>query len=235
MPIELANLLNSAKNWWKSLQPGQKTGLMITGLIAALLGGGIFYWAATPEYKPLFTNLSDTDSAKIVKKLEDDKVPYKLDKNTGAVMVAQNMLMQERIKIAGTGMSIGGGVGFELFDKTNFGMSDEERKINYQRALQTELERTIDNISGIEKSRVHLTIPDEKLFDDEQPQAKASVYLKLKSGVTLDKERRKALNRWSGVDINGRKNTHRILKRRRFRHQRQKTGTHQPCGGLLQE
>ena len=74
MPIELANLLNSAKNWWKSLQPGQKTGLMITGLIAALLGGGIFYWAATPEYKPLFTNLSDTDSAKIVKKLEDDKV-----------------------------------------------------------------------------------------------------------------------------------------------------------------
>jgi flagellar M-ring protein FliF len=188
MPVEIKNILNTIKTKWGTLAPGQRMGLMISGVVAALIAGGIIMWAATPDYKPLFSNVSESDGAKILKKLDEDKVSYKLDKATGAILVPENALMKERMKVAGSGMAIGGGVGFELFDKVNFGMSEEERRINYQRALQTELERTIDNIPGIEKSRVHLSIPEEKVFDDEQLQAKASVYLKLKAGFEIKKD-----------------------------------------------
>jgi flagellar M-ring protein FliF len=188
MPVEFKNLFMFIKNKWMSMTQGQRTWVIISGSIVSLLLGGIIMWAVTPEYKPLFSNLSESESAAVIKKLEEEKIPFRIDKDGKGILVPEKYVLMQRIKIAGSGAPIGNGVGFELFDKMSFGMSEEERRINFQRALQTELERTIDNIAEVEKSRVHLTIPEQKLFNDEQSPAKASVYVKMAPGAVLSKQ-----------------------------------------------
>lgn len=188
MPTEFRNLFIFLKNKWMKMSQGQRTWVIITGLIVSIFIGGIIMWAVTPEYKPLFSNLSESESAAVIKKLEEEKIPFRIDKDGKEILVPEKYVLMQRIKIAGSGAPIGNGVGFELFDKMSFGMSEEERRINFQRALQTELERTIDNIPGVEKSRVHITLPQQKLFNDEQTPAKASVYVKMAPGATLNNQ-----------------------------------------------
>ncbi len=187
MAEENKTLVKNAVSWWNKQPREKKTFIIVSGLVVLAVAYGIYFWANIPDYKPLFTDLSGADASKIVKKLEDEKVPYKLEDNGTKILVPEKELYKQRIRMAGAGLTTGG-VGFEMFDKMNFGMSEEERKINYQRALQTELERTIDNIQEVTKSRVHLVIPKEKVFNEEMALPKSSVYVALKSGTVLTKE-----------------------------------------------
>ncbi len=149
-------------------------------IIVMLLG-----WARTPEYATVFSNLNEDDAAAIVNKLKESKIPYEIANGGTAIQVPSSMLYDTRLQLASAGLPQGGGVGFELFNQANFGMTDFVQKINYQRALEGELSRTINHLGPVDQSRVHIVIPQPTLYTDNQKEATASVVLMLKPGQRL--------------------------------------------------
>ena len=138
------------------------------------------------EYRPLFTNLSSEDAGEIVKKLKESKTPYKLTSDGKVILVPADTVYEQRLTLASEGLPQGGGVGFEIFDRKNFSTTEFVQKINYQRALQGELSRTISQLSGVEQARIHLALPEKSLFKDNEKPATASVVLKMKSRRSLN-------------------------------------------------
>lgn len=137
------------------------------------------------DYRPLFTNLSSEDAGEIVRKLKEQKVPYQIGGDGKAILVPSDKVYELRLAMASDGLPQGGGVGFEIFDRKNFGMTEFVQKLNYQRALQGELSRTIGQIAGVEQARVHLVIPEKSLFKENEKPATASVVLKVKGNRQL--------------------------------------------------
>lgn len=157
-----------------------------------LLGAGVMFlaaivvfllWNQGPEYQVLYNNLSPEDSGAVIQKLKEKRIAYKVD--GAAISVPMDKVYEMRMELAGEGLPQGGGIGFEIFDKSSFGVTDFVQKVNYKRALQGELARTISQIKEVETARVHLAIPDKGVFLDEQKKAKASVIVKLKPGKAL--------------------------------------------------
>lgn len=138
-----------------------------------------------PSYHVLFSNLSDEDAGLILQKLKEQKVPYKLEGNV--IKVPLEKVHDLRLQLASQGLPQGGGIGFELFDKTDLATTDFVQKLNYRRALQGELARTIKALPEIEQCRVHLAVPEKSVFAKAAEVPKASVFVKLKSGKRLSK------------------------------------------------
>ncbi|MCP3677282.1 MAG: flagellar M-ring protein FliF [Deltaproteobacteria bacterium] len=145
---------------------------------------GLYKWANQPSYQLLYANLSQSDAAQIVEELQKRNIPYRFE-GSGAIFAAQEKIYETRLELAGLGLPHGGGVGFELFDKTGLGMSEFVQNINYLRAVQGELARTIGWLSEVETARVHIVVPEKRLFQDEEEQARASVVLKVRQGGRL--------------------------------------------------
>lgn len=187
----LKNLLNNISQKWKALSKGRRIGIIV---FAAGMTVGLLYLGISmnkTQYEPLLMDMSDEDMAKVVEKLKTDKVSYKIKGNT--LLVPADKVDDIRMSIAGSGFLPSDGKGFELFDQNKFGMTDTEMKIQYQRALETELARTIKAYDEVEQAIVHLVMPEESVFvRDEQP-ASASVTLKLKTGKKLSKDQVKAI------------------------------------------
>ncbi|MEN6370675.1 MAG: flagellar basal-body MS-ring/collar protein FliF [Armatimonadota bacterium] len=139
--------------------------------------------ATRPSYEVLFSGLEAADAGTIVSKLQESKIPYEIDGST--IKVPEKNVHELRMQLASEGLPKGGTVGFELFDKNNLGMTEFTQKLNYQRALQGELSRTIDEIDNVTQSRVHVVIPEENVFADDKKQPTASVILKLRPGSRL--------------------------------------------------
>lgn len=137
------------------------------------------------DYKPLFANLNGEDAGEITKKLKEQKVPYRIAGDGRAILVPADKVYDLRLSLASEGLPQGGGVGFEIFDRKNFGMTEFVQKLNYQRALQGELARTIMQIGGVEHARVHLAIPEKSLFKESDKPPTASVVLQMKGGRML--------------------------------------------------
>ncbi len=133
-----------------------------------------------PTYVTLFTNLHPQDASKIVDRLKEKKVSYKLEDDGKTVLVPKDQLYDLRLSMAGEGLLQSSTVGYEIFDKTNLGASDFVQKLNYRRALEGELARTIITIDEVEGARVHIVIPEKTLFKEDQKNATASVVLKLR-------------------------------------------------------
>ncbi|HMK64910.1 MAG TPA: flagellar basal-body MS-ring/collar protein FliF, partial [Thermodesulfobacteriota bacterium] len=155
--------------------------ILIGGTIISLLL--VFSWAQRPTYQTLFSNVGEADSGMIIQKLKEMKVPYQVE-GTG-ILVPSDKVYELRLQLAAQGLPQGGGVGFEIFDKTNFGTSDFVQKLNFRRAIQGELSRTIQSLSEIETCRVHLAVPERSVFVEKESKASASVMVKLKPGRTL--------------------------------------------------
>lgn len=145
----------------------------------------LIVFANRTEYRPLFARLSSEDAGEIVKKLKEQKIPYRIESDGSAIMVPADKVYELRLSLASEGLPQGGGVGFEIFDRKNFGMTEFVQKLNYQRALQGELSRTISQLTGVEQARVHLAIPEKSLFKDEEKKPSASVVLKMKTAAPL--------------------------------------------------
>ncbi len=145
----------------------------------------LVYFANTVEYRVLFSNLSSEDAGNIVSKLQEKKVPYKVSPAGDSILVPQEKVSELRLELAASGLPQGGGVGFEIFDSKSLGVTEFVQQLNYQRALQGELARTINGLDEIQHSRVHIVIPKKALFAEEQKRPTASVILKLKSGRAL--------------------------------------------------
>ncbi len=119
------------------------------------------------------------------KKLKDAKTPYQIAEDGKGILVPSDKVYEMRLSLASEGLPQGGGVGFEIFDRKNFGMTEFVQKLNYQRALQGELSRTISQLNGVEQARVHLVMPEKSLFKENEKPATASIVLKMKSNRPL--------------------------------------------------
>ncbi|MCL5961957.1 MAG: flagellar M-ring protein FliF [Chloroflexi bacterium] len=176
---------NQALGIWSNLSLGQRLSIAAVGLAAIVAIAAMIFWANTPNYGTLFSNLSEEDAAAIVAKLKESKISYELAKGGSTILVPASILYETRLQMASAGLPLGGGVGFEIFGQTNFGMTDFAQKINYQRALEGELSRTINRLAPVEQSRVHVVIPQPTLYTDNQKEPSGSVVLKLKPGQKL--------------------------------------------------
>lgn len=160
---------------------------VVGGAVAVVVASLVLVlWANKPVYKTLYYNLGQEDAANVIDKLKGMNVPYRLKDSGKTIEVPGNNLYETRITLAKEGVPRGGGAGFELFDKTSFGMTEFVQNVNYQRALQGELARTISSLQEVKEARVHLTIPKERLFVSEEELTKAAVVLNLSGDIRRD-------------------------------------------------
>jgi len=168
-----------------ALSPGKRMLIAGVALLSVMAFAVLIFVANRTDYRPLFTNLTAEDAGEIVKKLKDAKTPYQITADGKGILVPSDKVYELRLSLAAEGLPQGGGVGFEIFDRKSFGMTEFVQKLNYQRALQGELSRTISQLNGVEQARIHLVIPEKSLFKENERPATASVVLKLKSNRAL--------------------------------------------------
>ncbi len=156
--------------------------------IAALFAliAGAWMWGKTPDHRVLYSNLSDRDGGAIIESLQQMNIPYKFADGGGALLVPSGQVHEARLKLASQGLPKGGNVGFELMENQRFGITQFAEQVNYQRALEGELARSVQSIGAVAAARVHLAIPKPSVFVKEQQQPSASVVLSLQGGRLLD-------------------------------------------------
>jgi len=170
-----------AGNWTN----GRKLSLAGVALLCVIFFAVIIIQARTADYSLLFANLSSSDAGGVVEWLKGQKIPYRLQDSGQAIYIPADQVYDARLQLAGSGLPQGGGVGFEIFDRQSFGMTDFAQKVNYRRALQGELARTISSLAPVETARVHLALPEKRLFKAQQQEPTASVIIKLSNGRRL--------------------------------------------------
>jgi flagellar M-ring protein FliF len=164
----------------------RKLGLMFGIAAIIALVAGSWMWSQTPDYRVLYSNLSDRDGGSVIASLQQMNVPYKMAEGGGAILVPSNQVYEMRLRLASQGLPKGGVVGFELMDGQKLGMSQFQEQVNYQRALEGEITRSIQSLSAVQAARVHLAIPKPSVFVRDQQKPSASVLLSLYPGRTLD-------------------------------------------------
>jgi flagellar M-ring protein FliF len=186
MPIR--EILVQLQNLLKNISVGKRVAILI--LVIGSILGFVFLmsWAGQPEFHPLYTNLDSQDAGIILSRLKDQKIPYRISSNGSTILIPQEHLYETRINLASEGLPQGGSIGFEVFDNAKFGMSEFAQNVNYQRALQGELARTIKGFAEVDSSRVHIVMPEKSLFVKDEQSASASVVLKLRHGQWLTQE-----------------------------------------------
>lgn len=169
-----------------SSQMGNKL-LLLAGVAAVIAVMVVFWlWSQQPDYRVLFSNYSDKDGGAIVAALEKMNVPYKFSESGTAILVPAAQVHQARLKLASDGLPRGGNIGFEILENQKFGVSQFVEQVNFQRALEGELERSIQAIGAVEVARIHLAIPKASVFVRDQQKPTASVLLNLRAGRSLD-------------------------------------------------
>ncbi|MBU3693690.1 MAG: flagellar basal body M-ring protein FliF [Rhodocyclaceae bacterium] len=170
------------------LENDRKIGLMVA--LAALLAVvvGVLLWARAPTYRVLFSNVDGRDGGAILAQLSQMNIPYRMGENGSAIMVPEDVVYDTRLKLAGQGLPKGGATGFELLDNPRMGISQFAEQVNYQRAMEGELARTVESISAVRSARVHLAIPRPSVFVREAQQPSASVLVELERARLLDAE-----------------------------------------------
>ena len=167
------------------LKINRKMLLLIVGVIVIAISSITYLWLKDDNYGVLFSNLNDKDGGEIISQLDKLNIPYKFSSSGTTILIPQNQIYHTRLRIAQQGLPKGGAIGFELLDKESFGMSQFNEQINYQRALEGELSRTIAIISSVDDARVHLAMPKPSLFVRERKFPSASVALTLLPGRAL--------------------------------------------------
>ena len=186
MPIR--QIFLQLQNLLKNISAGKRIAILI--LAVGSISGFVFLmsWAGKPEFHPLFNNLGSQDAGIILDRLKDQKIPYRISSNGSTILIPQEHIYETRMELASEGLPQGGNIGFELFDNTKFGMSEFAQNVNYQRALQGELARTINGFPEVDSCRVHIVMPEKSLFLNEDHSASASVVLKLRHGKWLTQD-----------------------------------------------
>lgn len=185
MNQNLAKLLGQLRVIWSQLGPSQRfsaaaaTFVLVAGLAA------LCFWSSRADYALLYGGLSDSEASKVIAALDDAKVTYKVGSGGGSILVPRDKVYALRMQLAGRGIPQGEGVGFEIFDKPNFGISDFVQRANYVRAVQGELARTISQINEVESARVMIVIPENRLLLDKDKYPTASVFVRVRGNADL--------------------------------------------------
>ena len=145
--------------------PGGRNFFLMLGVAAILaVMSGVWMWSRQPDYRVLFSNFSDRDGGAIVASLQQMNVPYKFAEGGGAILVPAGQVHEVRLKLAAQGLPKGGNVGFELLENQKLGVSQFLEQVNFQRALEGELARSIQSLSAVQAARVHLALPKASVF-----------------------------------------------------------------------
>lgn len=174
--------------------PGVRTIMLSVGAaITIAIMAGIWMWSQAPDYRVLFSNFNDRDGGAIVASLQQQNIPYKYSDGGSAILVPANQVHDARLKLASQGLPKGGNVGFELMENQKLGISQFLEQVNFQRALEGELARSIQAVSAVQTARVHLAIPKASVFVREQQKPTASVLLNLYPSRVLDPQQVSAI------------------------------------------
>jgi flagellar M-ring protein FliF len=163
----------------------QRWTILIAAVLVAAGLYGLSRWQRESAFKPLYTTLAPEDASLVVQKLKEGSTEYRLSNNGTTISVPEDKVAELRLELAAAGVPKSGRIGFEIFDKTNFGMTDFAEHINYRRAVEGELERSVMAISELEQARVHISFPQESVFSEARQPAKASVLIKIRPGAVL--------------------------------------------------
>ncbi len=181
----------------------QKISVGVIALVAVVSLGIFVLMSARPTYVTVFNNLSDQDASAIVAKLKTSKVPYETADGGRTIKVPRAQADDVRLSAAAAGLPQSGVVGYEVFDKTSFSTTDFNNKVNLQRALEGELDRTVARLDGVQGATVHLVMPEQALFQQQQQPATAAVALQLKPGVTLTPDQTRAITKLVSSSVQG--------------------------------
>ena len=177
------HILGRLKAIGASFSPAQLASLVAAFLVVVGVVAGSTYWLNAPEYRVLFTDMDAESAAQVIQKLRDQKVAYELVDGGRTVRVPEAQIDQLRIDMSSQGLPASGRIGFEIFDRTQFGATEFLEQVNYRRALEGEIARTIATIAEVSSARVHIAMAKESLFGAQQQPAKASVILKLRQST----------------------------------------------------
>lgn len=186
---------------WNNMAPRARYGLAAGILLIACLVGGLGLWAYRADYQVLFSDVAATDAAAMTAELDKLKTPYQLADGGATILVPKDLVYKTRLALMGRELPLHGAVGFEVFNNADFGMTEFVQKVNYQRAIQGELTRTILAIEEVQGARVHLAIPEQGLFKKALTRPKASVTLTMKRGRTLAPEQVAGIQRLVAASV----------------------------------
>lgn len=191
------------KKLFANLSIAQRVTLAV---VAVLVVGGIYAlvrWHKESDFKPLFTGLSPEDAAGIVQKLKESGVEYRLPEAGGEVLVPSARIADMRLVMAGADLPKTGRIGFELFDKSSLGATEFTEHVNYRRAVEGELERSVMSLAEVQQARVHITFPKDSVFLDAQQPAKASVMVKIRPGAQISPQNVQAIDHLVASAVEG--------------------------------
>jgi len=203
MPDALKAVWGKTTRFWSDRTLAQR--ILLGGLAAATVLTFIMMvlWMNKVEYKVLFSKLAPEDANRVVDLLKSSKIDFKIEDNGSTILIPLDMVYEQRLRIAGEGVLRGQGIGYEIFDGVKVGQTDFVQRINYQRALQGELARTISEYPEVEKVRVHLVLPQKSLFIEEQRKSSASIVLTLKQGQKLDQKQVQGIVNFVAMSVEG--------------------------------
>ena len=192
------------KDLWAHFGVNQKVSTIMGLLVTLSVIGGLLYWSARPSYRLLYSGMSLEDAATAREKIEDEQIPVLLKDSGHSVYVPAGDVYKCRLLLAAEGLPGDSSTGFEVFEEPKFGLTDFAQKVNYQRALQGELERTISAMEGVSSSRVLLVLPSEKLFDSEdKKKARASVMLNVAGNGVMEAGQVRSIKQLIGSAVAG--------------------------------
>ena len=178
--LALSDVFEQIKSWPLK----RKLSLVFVFLLSIALMAGIMVWSQQVDYQVLYSTITQEDAGQVIAKLKEMKIPYKVEGNV--IYVPSARVYELRLELAAQGIPQGGGVGYEIFDKTQIGVTEFVQRLNYVRAIQGELTRTIRQLSEVDQARVHIAIPEKTIFTEKEERPTASVVLKLKAGRVLN-------------------------------------------------
>src|SRR5579862_2879991 len=177
--------MDQAKKLLGALTARQLISIAIVAIAVVAGVMGLSRWERESGLRPLYSGLAPEDASAIVQKLHESGVDYKIVNNGSELLAPEDKVPELRLEMAGLGLPKTGRIGFEIFDKTNFGITDFAEHVNYRRAVEGELERSIMALAEVQQARVHVTLPKESVFVESREAAKASVLVGLRAGARL--------------------------------------------------
>ncbi len=187
MNSNLKTTLTQVKNFYRELPPARRSILIAVTLFSVISFSIIIFFLSHENHRPLVSGMSSEDVQAITRILKERNIPCRVSIGGDSILVPEGRIDDARLELASSGIPGGSGVGFELFDKTEIGMTTFQEQVNFRRALEGELARTIRSLSAIRHVRVHLVKPKASLFKEDTKEPSASVVLNLNPGAALNK------------------------------------------------
>ena len=186
-----------------SLDLKQKAAILLAAVAVVVCAIGFTRWQHERGFKPLYSGLAPDDASAVVQKLKESGVEYRVADNGATILAAEERIPELRLEMAGAGVPKSGRIGFELFDKTNLGITDFTEHVNYRRAIEGELERSVKCLNEVEQARVHVTFPRDSVFTESREPAKASVLVSLRPGTRLTAQNVAAITNMVASSVEG--------------------------------